>query len=108
MTDESGIHAFEAVDSTGRWIGPWRGASGVGPETVVKVITETGHSRTQIEHPTHSPTWMGRSISQGIGPSPGPASTPGDWGRDMSSASTGQTSMQIPQLMQFDESMSIR
>ena len=108
MTDESGIQAFGAGDPPGRWIGPWRGASGVGPATVVRVITETGHSRMQIEHPTHSPTWIGCSINHGIGPWPGPASTPGDWGRDMSSASTGQTSMQIPQLMQFVESMSIR
>jgi hypothetical protein len=66
------------------------------------VITLTGHSSTQIEQPMHSPTWTGNSIIQSRGRSDvAVVSTPGVLGRLMSSASTGQTSMQTPQLMQF-------
>ena len=99
VTDDSGIQVL-AGDLTGRVTGPCRGASGVGPAVVVSVITATGHSRTQIVQPTHSPTWIGCSISHGIGPTPGEASGPGACGRDMSRL-TGQTSMQVPQLMQL-------
>ena len=54
----------------------------------------------QIPHPMHSPTWMGCSIIQAwAAPSP-PVSMPAPSGRDMSSASTGHVSMQMPQLMQ--------
>ena len=98
MTDDHGI---QPEVGRGRSIGPWRGASGVGPSTVSRVITTTGHSRMQIEQPMHSPTWTGCSIIHGSGPSPQTASTPGRSGRDMSSASTGHTSMQTPQLMQL-------
>ena len=62
----------------------------------------------QIEQPMHSPTWTGYSIIQRSGlPLAPPASTPGRSGRVMSSASTGQTSMQIPQLKQLPRSTSI-
>ena len=100
MTEDSGIQPL-AGDSAGRMIGPWRGASGAWTPVAARVMTDTGHSFTQIEQPTHSPTWIGCSISHGIGPPPGSASMPPAWGRDMSSASTGQTSMHTPQLMQF-------
>ncbi len=71
-------------------------------------MTTTGHSPMQIPQPMHSPTWMGCSIIQRCG-SPIPAvSMPAVRGRDMSSASTGQVSMQMPQLMQPEWSMSMR
>ena len=98
VTDDQGI---QPRPGSGRVIGPWRGASGVGPSTVASDITTTGHSTMQIEQPMHSPTWMGCSIVQRSGPPPGPASMPGWSGRLMSRACTGQTSMQTPQLMQL-------
>jgi hypothetical protein len=99
VTAESGIHP--SVIAAGRSIGPWRATSGVGSSITASVITFGGHSRMQMEQPMHSPTWIGCSIIQGNGRPPGPVSTPGPVGRLMSSASTGQTSMQTPQLMQF-------
>ena len=74
MTADHGIHP---VVGSGRVIGPWRSASGVGPSTVTRSMTSTGHSRMQIEQPMHSPTWTGCSIVHGSGPPPGPASMPG-------------------------------
>ncbi len=89
-------------------MGPWRAASGVGPSVVARVMTTVGHSRMQIPQPMHSPTWTGRSIIQGRA-MPRPAvSIPGPAGLVMSSASTGQTSMQTEQLRQLSWSMSIR
>ena len=93
---------------SGRVIGPWRSASGVAPSTVTSSMTATGHSWMQIEQPMHSPTWTGCSMIQGRGTPPGPASIPALSGRVMSRAWTGQTSMQIPQLMHSLWSMSIR
>jgi hypothetical protein len=81
-------------------MGPWRGCSGVGPATLSRAITSMGHSRTQMPQPMHSPTWTGYSIIQGRGCPKPLVSTPGRWGRLMSSACTGQVSMQMPQLMQ--------
>ena len=93
----------------GRSTGPWRATSGVGSFMTASVITFGGHSRMQMEQPMHSPTWTGCSIIQGNGLPPSlPTSTPGAAGRLMSSASTGQTSMQTPQLMQLAWSMSMR
>jgi hypothetical protein len=72
-------------------------------------MTTVGHSRMQMLHPMHSPTWIGCSIIQGSGRArPKPDSMPGPVGRVMSSASTGQTSMQMPQLMQPLSSISMR
>ena len=106
MTSERGTQPSAA---TGRVIGPWRGASGVGPSWTARVMTAGGHSRMQMEQPMHSPTWTGCSIVQGSGRPPAPpTSMPGFSGRCMSSASTGHTSMQMPQVMQLPWSMSIR
>ena len=95
--------------STGREIGPWRAASGVGPVTESRITTCVGHSRTQMPQPMHSPTWTGNSIIQlkGLPKMPAP-STPGRCGRLMSSAWTGQTSMQTPQFRQLLFSIWIR
>ena len=107
VTAESGIQP--SVIAAGRSIGPWRATSGVGSSITASVITLGGHSRMQMEQPMHSPTWTGCSIIQGNGLPPSlPTSTPGAAGRLMSSASTGQTSMQTPQLMQLAWSMSMR
>ena len=76
--------------------------------SATSVITTTGHSPMQIPQPMHSPTWIGCSIIHGCS-RPRPAvSMPGVNGRDMSSASTGQVSMQMPQLMQPAWLMSMR
>ena len=71
-------------------------------------MTTTGHSPMQIPQPMHSPTWIGCSIIQVWGVPKPAVSMPGPVGRDMSSASTGQVSMQMPQLMQPVWSMSMR
>ena len=107
MISDSGSQPSKAA--AGRSMGPWRGASGTDPSTVARVMTLGGHSRMQIPQPMHSPTWSGRSMAHGNGlPGPGPDSMPGTVGRLMSSASTGQTSMQIPQVMHPPWSMSMR
>ena len=55
----------------------------------------------QMPQPMHSPTWIGYSIIHGIGAIGAPLpSTPGRRGRVMSSAWTGQASMQTEQLKQ--------
>ncbi len=57
----------------------------------------------------HSATWVGYSIIQRSGSElPPPASTPARSGRDMSSACTGHTSMQTPQLKQPLDSIVMR
>ena len=90
-------------------MGPCDGATGVAPATVSRWTTETGHSLTHIVQPMHSPVWTGYSIIQRSGaPGPPESSTPARVGRVMSSACTGQTSMQIPQLMQPPLSMVMR
>ena len=90
-------------------MGPWRAAIGTGPSIVARLITIGGHSRMQMPQPMHSPTWSGCSMAHGSGaPGPGPVSIPGAFGRVMSSASTGQTSMQMPHVMQPCWSMSMR
>lgn len=54
-----------------------------------------------MPQPMQVPTWTGNSIIQGASPELAvPASMPGRSGRDMSSACTGQRSMQTPQLKQ--------
>ena len=81
-------------------MGPWRGASAVSPGSATRVMTTTGHSPMQMPQPMHSPTWIGCSIIQDCG-LPNPlVSMPARSGLDMSRASTGQVSMQMPQLMQ--------
>ncbi len=62
----------------------------------------------QIPQPMHSPTWTGCSIIQLCGAPEPDVSMPATVGLDMSSASTGQVSMQIPQLMHPVRSMSMR
>ena len=64
-------------------------------------MTTTGHSPMQMPQPMHSPTWTGCSIIHGCGAAEtGRLDARLDRACDMSSASTGQVSMQMPQLMQ--------
>ena len=109
VTLDSGSHGWGPVaGASGRSIGPWRGASAVSPGSATRVMTTTGHSPMQIPQPMHSPTWTGCSIIHAWGLPTPDVSMPGTWGRDMSSASTGQVSMQMPQLMQPVWSISMR